>query len=206
MNKFPISIKKDKGSVADVVFTVLAAFLIVVFALQIIVTLRFTAVYVVGDSMLDTLIGADSSNKRGGDYVYIDGSATPERGDIVVIDKSRATGKVIIKRVIALGGDTVELKRGVLYLNGERKEELYVSEERNTANLSVNTFAKVTVPEGYMFCMGDNRDISADSRGEYGMIAVSDTIGVVTDWSLTFKDFLTGWNTFFDTLAGRFTD
>lgn len=194
-------------SVADVIFAVLAAFLMVTFVLQIIITLRFTTVYVVGGSMLDTLTGASASDRKGGDYVYIDRSDMPTYGDIVVIDAGDVEkGKVIIKRVIALGGDTVELRGGVLYLNGEKTEETYVSDERNTASLSVNTFAEITVPEGQMFCMGDNRDESSDSRGKYGTMDIDDTIGVVTDWSLAFKGFLTRWNTFFDTLAGRFKD
>ncbi|MDE6074896.1 MAG: signal peptidase I, partial [Clostridia bacterium] len=130
----------------------------------------------------------------GGDYVYAFRTSNPKRGDIVVIETDT---KTIIKRVIALGGDTVELKEGVLYLNGEEVEESYVSEENNTP--SENSYAQIVVPEGTMFCLGDNRDVSVDSRSEtYGCMPVSWTAGVVADWSMSFKGAITSFNCFID--------
>ena len=72
-----------------------------------------------------------------------------------------------VKRVIAVPGDQITIEKGVVYVNGERQNEEYVNPEapNNGANLSV------LVPEGYVFCMGDNRGNSWDSRN-FGLIPV----------------------------------
>lgn len=172
---------------------------IVVVVLSVIViwfNLIYTKFYVVGSSMESTIRGATSADVKGGDYVYIF-SGTPSHGDIVVVKTD--SDKNIIKRVIGLGGDTVELRGGVLYLNGEVKEEPYVSAENNDPNEPQNTFGPVTVNEGYMFLMGDNRNDSLDSRSTtYGQIAVDCLMGVVAEWSLVLSDEITAINTFFD--------
>ena len=67
-----------------------------------------------------------------------------------------------IKRVIALPGDYVELKNEKVYINGEELHEDYLS-----ANVETHTMSEIssfTVPEGYVFCMGDNRPESKDCR------------------------------------------
>lgn len=170
-------------------------FVVLLTAAVICFRLVYTKFYVVGSSMENTITGAYAAGVKGGDYVYIF-EATPSRGDIVVV---KTKGKNLIKRVIGLGGDTVELKAGVLYLNGEVKEEPYVSAEHNSPGNSNNTFGPVTVEEGYMFLMGDNRNVSNDSRSaEYGQIALDCVIGVVAEWSLILSDAVTSFNTFFD--------
>lgn len=159
-------------------------------------SINYFRVYVVGASMEGTLTGADSKYSEGGDYVYALRSSSPGRGDIVVIETD---GEPIIKRVIALGGDRVELKAGVLYLNGAEVSEPYVDSANNTPTDPRNTYPEKTVPDGYMFFLGDNRDISVDSRSEkYGFMPVSNIMGVVADWSLSLKCAVTAFNTFFD--------
>lgn len=195
MSDFPICIGKKDKSKYNIFLNILIVVLLVVILAQFLFYERFSRVYVVGSSMSPTLCGAASLTVAGGDYVYIDKYAVPDRGDIVVLS---VNGTVIIKRVIAVGGDTVQLISGVLYLNGEEKEESYVSEQNNTPSNTVNTFEEITVEEGFVFFMGDNRDVSQDSRNKYGPVSESCVMGVVTSWSLDFKNFLTAWNTFFD--------
>jgi signal peptidase I len=110
----------------------------------------------------------------------------------------QTTNKVLIKRVIALGGDRVALVGGVLYLNGEQKTEDYLDPAYNSAGYYKNTFAERVVTEGCIFFMGDNRNNSSDSRDEYGDVNVSQVLGVVTSWSIKYKQAFTNWNTFFD--------
>ena len=135
-----------------------------------------------------------------GDYVYADTFASPQRGDIIVINAQDDSGEwhTIIKRLIAEQGQSVELKEGVLYVNGEYVEESYVLPQNNFPDLPINNYGPVTVPEGCVFVLGDNRNVSSDSRGKYGMIDKDNIVGVVTVWSMTMKSFITGWNTFFE--------
>jgi signal peptidase I len=85
-----------------------------------------------------------------------------EHGDVVVFKYPLEPEVDYIKRVIGLPGDQVEIRRGQVLLNDEILEEPYVRFV-HPEPLRGN-FGPVTVPEGHYFCMGDNRDESADSR------------------------------------------
>lgn len=195
---------KNRGLTTGKVFAGAVLFLLLVLALlRIVFGFIYVKVYVVGNSMGGTLTGAPSEDEEGGDYVYAFRTSSPRHGDIVVINTGDKS-KPIIKRVIALGGDTVELKEGVLYLNGFVFSEPYVRAENNTPTDPKNTFPATEVPDGYMFFMGDNRDVSVDSRSDkYGMMPVTSLMGVVADWSMTFKGAVTSFNTFFDFTIGN---
>jgi signal peptidase I len=90
-----------------------------------------------------------------------------------------------IKRVIALGGDTWELRRGVLFVNGARVREPYLAPERDSRD-----FGPETVPNGMLFVLGDNRMHSGDSRfpppGGLGYVPEDKVIGeaFVIAWPL----------------------
>ena len=85
------------------------------------------------------------------------------------------TKKSYIKRVIAAEGDHVEIKDGVVFVNGIQLQEKYLQSDVVTES---NVFYDFIVPEGYMFCMGDNRTKSIDCR-ELGCIPVEKIEGIV---------------------------
>ncbi len=84
----------------------------------------------------------------------------PERGDVVVFDPPDILNSKedYIKRVIGLPGDTVEVKNARVYVNGKALSEPYIYEPLNYE------YDPVTVPEGALFVMGDNRNASFDSH------------------------------------------
>jgi signal peptidase I len=81
----------------------------------------------------------------------------PARGDVVIFHAPNGSQENWIKRIIGLPGDTVEVKMGQLYVNGTFLDEPYVIRP------FTYTMAKVTVPAGKYFFLGDNRDVSNDS-------------------------------------------
>jgi signal peptidase I len=84
-----------------------------------------------------------------------------ERGDIVVFWYPKDPEKSFVKRVIGLPGDTVELRNGVVYVNGNEMQENYIDPEYNR---SLPSIPPKQVDAHYYFVMGDNRDNSSDSR------------------------------------------
>jgi signal peptidase I len=96
----------------------------------------------------------------------------PERGDIIVLKDPRKPDTDLIKRVIGLPGETLQIVNGQVYINGYLLEEPYIKTAWHAE------YAKITIPAGEYFVMGDNRDNSLDSR--------SASVGLVP------KDFVIG--------------
>ncbi len=104
----------------------------------------------------------------------------PKRGDIIVFRFPKDRSRDFIKRVIGVGGDVVEERNKVVYVNGKPLNEPYVQHTDNDIRpLSRDVrdnFGPVYVPEGKLFVMGDNRDQSYDSR-YWGFVDIKDVKG-----------------------------
>ena len=121
------------------------------------------------------------------------GYSKPVKGDIIVFVFPEDPGKDFIKRVIAVPGDTVEIRQKRVLLNGTPIEEKYSRfADGNTIDGFVRTrdnMEKITVPPGKYFVMGDNRDRSYDSRfwgfvDEDAILGKAMVIYFSIDWSL----------------------
>ncbi len=128
----------------------------------------FAMVQVEGGSMLPTL----QDKER---LVITKLFYKPKAKDIVVV-KSHALGKHIIKRVIAVPGDVIDLdaETGDVTVNGEVLEEPYIKEKLRSVG-TLNQYP-MEIPEDYVFVMGDNRNNSQDSRN-LGLVAFDDVVG-----------------------------
>lgn len=111
---------------------------------------------VVGQSMENTLF-------NGNRLIISDLFYTPKQGDIVVLRKDAYSEKALVKRVIAVEGQTIDIdfQQGIVYVDGEALEEDYIK-ELTTRQLDFD--GEITVPKGCVFVMGDNRNASTDSR------------------------------------------
>ncbi|AHY45369.1 signal peptidase I [Rubrobacter radiotolerans] len=124
-------------------------------------------VYIKSGSMLPTLRIYDQVliNKLADDL------SSPERGEVVLFRDPAGGPDSLIKRVVGLPGETLELREGRLYVNGAPLEEPYVNEP-----VPPVFFGPVRVPEGHYFVLGDNRGDSVDSR-VYGPVSEEALIG-----------------------------
>ena len=148
-------------------FEWLKAIMIAVIIALLIQNFVFATSIVEGDSMEPTLENGERLifNKM----IYI--VDEPKRGDIIIIQQ---VDKNYVKRVIALPGETVEIKNSELYIDGERYIETFLSEEISS---KTGEFGPVHVPQDSYFVMGDNRAISKDSRNGLGYIQRDEIIG-----------------------------
>lgn len=109
-------------------------------------------------SMEPTLLQSDRVLVSKLDYRVGD----PRRGDIVVFNPTTDTTIPFVKRIVAVGGDTVELRDGQLFVNGQPSR--YVEAHGLTAPQSPTVRYPFKVPAGQFFALGDNRESSSDSR------------------------------------------
>ncbi len=109
----------------------------------------------------------------------------PERGDVIVFRYPRDRKLECIKRCVAVGGETVEVREKQVFINGEAVDfEQAVFLDEGSLLTGRDTFGPVTVPDGKVFVMGDNRDNSNDSRF-WGYVDLKDVKGkaMVIYWS-----------------------
>jgi signal peptidase I len=95
----------------------------------------------------------------------------PQRFDIVVLKMPSQGEELLIKRVIGLPGETVEIKNGHVYVNDEQLEEPFCDEQTQPGRQG-----KVTVPPLHVYVLGDNRDRSNDSRS-FGPVPITNIVG-----------------------------
>jgi signal peptidase I len=130
------------------------------------------------NALLNWVPGVD---RKGQDIVYP--FHPPERGDVIVFNPPLPNAdKPFIKRVIGLPGETVEVKEGGVYIDGQRLDEPYLHGVETHCYQQLNC-PPVTLPKGYIFVMGDNRGNSEDSRA-FGPVPINNIIGKawVTYW------------------------
>ncbi|BCX14836.1 MAG: signal peptidase I [Patescibacteria group bacterium] len=101
----------------------------------------------------------------------------PQRGDVIVFKAPVNEEDDYIKRIIGLPGDTVSIKDGFVYINGQKLEETYLPAGLYTnGGIFLPNNKEVVVPDNYFFVMGDNRSYSSDSRA-WGFVSKKNIIG-----------------------------
>jgi len=154
-----------KEWIKDILIAIVVAFLVLQFIKPTIVQEH---------SMENTLVAND--------YLFISKQSyrlfgDPQRGDIIVFHSSLTTSdgseKLLVKRIIAIPGDTISITGGVVYINGEPQDEPYTKDGYTNTEMD-----EVYVPEGKLFCMGDNRQNSRDSRDSaIGLVDEDEVLG-----------------------------
>lgn len=143
--------------------------------LAFVITLFIKPTLVRGDSMLPTL--------HEDDYLIINRIgykiSEPKNGDVIVfksdLEQNDGTNKDLVKRIIGVEGDKVVIKDGQVYVNDKLLDETYLSEGMYTQG-----DIDLVVPQGKLFVLGDNREVSLDSRYEQvGLVDVNDVEGKV---------------------------
>src|SRR5215203_5051084 len=171
---------KERGSLLEFLIILLVAFALVFGLVRPFIVEAF---YIPSESIMPTL--------EVGDRVFVNKFiyrfAEPERGDIAVFESIEGSEQDLIKRVVAVPGDTVAVQNGVLFVNGQPQEEPYVNEAFPDGSF----FGPTTVPEDSVFVMGDNRGNSRDSRF-FGPVSISNVEGeaFLTFWPPSHVDLL----------------
>ena len=144
------------------------------FALDILETIVLAVILYFGINAISARVRVDGFSMnptlQNGEYILVNRLAyktgEPDRGDIIVFSQD---GQDLIKRVIGLPGETVNISEGIVTINGQELQEPYIAQDP----LYVGEWA---VPEGYLFVLGDNRNDSRDSH-QWGLLPVENIIG-----------------------------
>lgn len=169
------------GDLLDLIESILCS----VFLVCLVFTFLFRIATVEGASMVPTLVNGDR-------LIISELGYTPQQGDVVIINarksyqldsaqqvvESEGLNKLIVKRIIALGGQKVDIdfNTGTVMVDDQVLQEGYIN-TLTTRDEGGMQFP-VVVPEGYVFVLGDNRDISKDSRHpNVGFVPESEIMG-----------------------------
>ncbi len=140
-------------------YTLLETVKVVLVSLLIILPIRYFVIQpfnVEGASMQPTFLS--------GEYLIVDEISyrlqEPQRGEVVVFRYPKDPSEFYIKRIIALPGETVAMKQGIVYVNGDKLEELYIP----NGSFGEWTSDPLTLKDKEYYLLGDNRTNSLDSR------------------------------------------
>lgn len=163
-NQEPQTPEEGKGSPRQDLYYWVQALVVVLIGMILACTLLGRIIGVVGSSMVPTLHDGDLLLLQSLGY-------TPQQGDVVVLRKPGfppppQDTAPIVKRVIAVGGQhvRVDYTEGKVYVDGVALDEPYINEYMVASTDPDMTVLDVTVPEGSIYVMGDNRNKSSDSR------------------------------------------
>jgi len=194
--------EKKKSNVKEYIESIIIAILIALF----IRTFIICAYKIPSRSMVETLLVGDHIlvNK----FLYgvkipllrntIIPVREPKRGEIVVFIFPNDRSKDFIKRVIGVGGDTIEIKNKKIFINGKEYSDSYGIYSDNIIYPATmqprDNFGPITVPKNSIFVMGDNRDESLDSRF-WGFVNLKDVEGkaFIIYWSWNHEDHNLRW-------------
>ena len=152
--------RKDTGrSIQDTISDWTVSIIVAVALAFCIRTFVFEPYMVEGSSMFPTLITKERLVVNKFIYYFSD----PKRNEIIVFRYPKDESRDFIKRVIAIGGDTIEMREGKVIVNGRALEEKYTYiDDPKGPNRS--NYRKSVVPQDHIFVLGDNRNNSEDSR------------------------------------------
>lgn len=156
IHKAEESENRNNGGIAALLYNVVSIFGTALIIIAFIFTFVVRIVGVDGQSMEDTL--------NDGDWLLVSAINTEfQQGDIVISTQPNAFNEPIVKRVIAKGGQEVDIdfEKGIVYVDGEALDEPYTKE---LTHIEEGVSFPIIVPEGQLFLMGDNRNNSTDSR------------------------------------------
>ena len=185
------SLRELGGDILDIVETVFVAF----FMVTLVFTFLFCTANVDGDSMVPTLQDGDrlvvsrlSKSYDNGDILIIYSGTSYMFDESGTLRPNPGLDKRIVKRLIAQGGQEVNIdfEAGVVYVDGKALDEPYISGPTRRDYQSFQY--PFTVPEGYVFVLGDNRGISKDSRHpDVGLVSEEEIVGKVVFRILPFS-------------------
>ncbi|MDE7373441.1 MAG: signal peptidase I [Clostridia bacterium] len=176
----PIDLEPQSAKNRKLTVAVIIVLLVIILAITCALLVKHYVVstfIVDGVSMYPTLDGGagevDDGDRTNGDVMYLNKIAKIKRGDIVVFtpDTDLFSEKALVKRVIAVAGDHLQIIDNYVYLNGKLLDEPYIKEP-----MYGNEDLDIVIEDGYIFCMGDNRNNSTDSR-VFGAVPLDVVVG-----------------------------
>lgn len=195
------------STVITIILAVLFSVALILYVAELVFYSQHTVIVVSGDSMLNTL--------KDNDYVYADNGAQVRRGDVIIINVKGSAQfpgtDYIIKRCIALEGDTVYASGGVVYRRLAGEDE-YTPLDEPYANWihpdpphedvsQTYSFRSYTVGEGEIFFLGDDRPNSHDAKNT-GCLSIERVEGVVPQWAIDKKESIKKFETFRSDING----